>query len=80
MSLRKGVSPAVWSISGLEVCGRELSRKCYIEAFQAPEAMDVDGFQLEYGPNDSQGSDAAPLTVTGEDGEYHPFDMLGGAK
>ena len=68
------------AISGLEACGRELSRECFIGALHTSDAMDIDGFQLGYGPNDNQGSDAVFLTVIGRDGKYHQIGKLGDAK
>ena len=41
--------------------------------------MEIDGFELKYGPNDNQGSDSVFLTVIGEDGKYRQVDKLGGA-
>ena len=65
------------AISGLEACGRKLSRDCFVEAFHAAGVVDIDGFQLEYGPGDNQGSDAVFLTVIGGDGKYHQINKLG---
>lgn len=58
------------AIYGLEACGREVSRECFIDALQASEVIDLDGFQLRYGPGDNQGSDAVFLTAIGADGKY----------
>ena len=41
--------------------------------------IDIDGFELEYGHNDNQGSDAVSLTVIGADGNFRQVDKLGGA-
>ena len=68
------------AISGLVACGRKLSRECFMESFHTAEAMDIDGFQLEYGPGDNQGSDAVFLTAIGWDGRYRQVDRLGDAK
>ncbi len=65
------------AIFGLEACGRELSRDCFIEAFHTSGVIDVDGFRLKYGPEDNQGSDAVFLTVIVEDGNLHQVDELG---
>ena len=71
------------AIFGLEACGRELSRECFrecfIEALHISDVMEIDGFELKYGPNDNQGSDSVFLTVIGEDGKYRQVDKLGGA-
>ena len=68
------------AISGLQACGREFSRECFNEAFHTSDAMDIDGFQREYGPNDNQGSDAVFMAVIGRDGKYHQIGKLGDAK
>ncbi len=57
------------TIIGLEACGRELSRDCFLSFYSKPDPFDIDGFQLQYGPADNQGSDAVLLTVIGEDGK-----------
>ena len=67
-------------IYGLETCGRELSRECFLDALHTSEAIDLVGFRLKYGPGDNQGSDEVFLTVIGEDGEYRQVDALGGVK
>ncbi len=65
------------AIFGLEACGRELTRDCFIEALHTSGVIDVDGFRLKYGPEDNQGSDAVFLTVIVEDGNLHQVDELG---
>ncbi|MCE2502353.1 MAG: ABC transporter substrate-binding protein [Dehalococcoidia bacterium] len=67
------------AIAGLEGCGRDLSRECFIGALHQTATLDIDGIQLRYGPRDNQGSDAVFLTVIGEDGQYHEVEKLGGA-
>ena len=67
------------AIYGLETCGRELSRECFIEALHTSEVIDLGGFRLKYGRGDNQGSDEVFLTVIGEDGEYRQVDVLGEA-
>ena len=65
------------ALHGLEVCGRDLTRACFIEALRASAIIDLGGFRLAYGPNDNQGSDMVFLTVIGEDGSYRQVDALG---
>lgn len=65
------------AIYGLESCGRELSRECFIESLHTSEVIDLGGFRLKYGPGDNQGSDEVFLTVIGEDGTYRQVDALG---
>ena len=64
------------AIFGLEACGPELSRQCFINALHTSDIIDIDGFQLKYGPNDNQGSDSVFLTVIGPDGKYRQADKL----
>ncbi|MXZ92161.1 MAG: ABC transporter substrate-binding protein [Chloroflexi bacterium] len=67
------------AIFGLEACGPELSRRCFIEALHTTGAIDIDGYELKFGPNDNQGSDSVFLSVIGPDGEYRQVKKLAGA-
>ena len=62
------------AIAGLEACGEDVSRECFLDAVQNSESIDIDGLQLKYGPDDNQGSDAVFLTVIGEDGKYRQVE------
>ena len=64
------------AIVGLERCGREVDRECFLDQLYSPEPIDLDGFLLQYGDNDNQGSDTVFLTMIGEDGGYVPTDTL----
>ena len=64
------------AIAGLEGCGRDLSRQCFLDSLTNAEAIDLDGFTLAYGEDDNQGSDTVFLTVLGSDGEYYPIETL----
>ena len=64
------------AIAGLEACGRELSRECFIKALHTAEPIDIDGIRLKFGPRDNQGSDEVFLTVMGADGEYRQVERL----
>lgn len=68
------------AIEGLERCGADLSRECFIGAIQNADTIDIEGLTLEFGPGDNQGSDAVYLTVIGDDGKYHQVTQLGGAR
>ena len=46
------------AVAGLEACGPELSRECFLRSLHDAETVDIDGIQLKYGPGDNQGSDA----------------------
>ena len=64
------------AIAGLEACGRELSRECFIKALHAPEPIDIDGMRLKFGPRDNQGSDEVFLTVMGADRAYRQVERV----
>ena len=64
------------AIQGLEACGRDLTRECFMSTILDSASMNIGGFPLEFGPNDNQGSDSVFLTVIGFDGEYHAVDNL----
>ena len=63
------------AIEGLERCGRDLSRSCFLAEILAGEPVDIDGFELSFGAGDNQGSDAVFLTVI-RDGRYVPTDTM----
>ena len=64
-------------IAGLEGCGRDLTRQCFLDSLTIPDTIDLDGFRLGYGEDDNQGSDTVFLTVLGPDGQYYPIQALG---
>ena len=64
------------AIAGLEGCGPNLSRRCFLDTLTGAEAIDLDGFTLGYGRDDNQGSDSVFLTVLGSDGSYYPIETL----
>ena len=59
------------AVAGLKACGPDLSRECLLHAVRDAGAIEIDGIQLKYGPDDNQGSDAVFLAVIGTDGKYH---------
>ena len=64
------------AIDGLDRCGRELDRACFLDSLRGAGTVDLDGFELRYGESDNQGSDAVFLTVIGADGNYRPVENL----
>ena len=64
------------AIEGLQRCGVELSRNCFLGSLRSAETVDIDGFELRYGEGDNQGSDAIFVTAIGDDGDYDPVDSL----
>ena len=63
------------AIAGLERCGREVTRGCFIESILESGNFQLDSFPLSYvdPETDNQGSDRVFLTVIGADGQYHPI-------
>ena len=64
------------AIAGLEGCGREVDRACFLDNLRRAGDIDLDGFKLRYGDGDNQGSDGVFLTVIGTDGNYLPVENL----
>ena len=64
------------TILGLERCGPELSRDCFLNSLRSAE--EIDGFTLRFDNADNQGSDAVFLTVIGADGRYRSVTSLSG--
>lgn len=64
------------AIAALERCGREVDRTGFLKSLRGADIIDLDGFELRYGANDNQGSDAVFLTVIGTDGNYRSIQTL----
>ena len=64
------------AIAALELCGSDVGRSCFLDALSGSDLTDLDGFELRFGEDDNQGSDAVFLTVIGDDGLYEPIDSL----
>ena len=64
------------AIAGLERCGPQLDRECFLAGLRSSEPIDLDGFALQFGEDDNQGSDTVFLTMIDEDGEYVAIDRL----
>ncbi len=64
------------AIAGLERCGPDLTRERFLAGFRSAEPFDLDGFELVYGVDDNQGSDAVFLTMIDERGDYVAIDTL----
>ena len=65
------------AIERLKSCGADVSRDCFLDVFSAPTTVNIDGIQLQFGPNDNQGSDTVFLTRIGSDGEYELVPHIG---
>lgn len=57
-------------------CGREIDRQCFLQNMRDGNLIDLGGFELQFGPTDSQGSNEVFLTVIGSDGSYRPIDVM----
>ena len=64
------------AIAALERCGQQVNRDCFLDILNHSEPIEIDEFQLQYGPNDNQGSDKVFLTVLGPLGTFHPANSL----
>ena len=64
------------AIAGVERCGRDVSRSCFMDSLLRGSNMDIGGFPVSYTGGDNQGSDTVFLTVIGADGQYHPIQNL----
>lgn len=63
------------AITGLQTCGVDLNRDCFLENILGAGTFDIDGFSLDFGEQadravDNQGSDAVFLTVIDNNGAY----------
>ncbi len=82
----KGVLPGFVSLEGylagrlaiaaLQLCGPQPDRACFLNKLKQQETVDLDGFELRYGKDDNQGSDAVFLSVIGKDSRYRPVETL----
>ncbi len=64
------------AIAGLERCGPDVTRNCFLDSLLHGGNFDIDGFPLSYADGVNQGSDRVFLTVIGDDGQYHPIERL----
>ena len=64
------------AIFGLEACGLEPTRACFLDSILNGGAMDIDGFPLNFGAGDNQGSDRVFLTFINSEGEYEPAQEI----
>ena len=68
------------AIAGLEKCGRDVTRACFMDSLLGGGELDIDGFPLSYTnkSTDNQGSDTVFLTVIGSDGAVPSHRYLAG--
>lgn len=65
------------AVAGLQAAGPNLTRERFLNSLRSMETVDLDGFELNYGEEDNQGSDQVFLTVIGSDGRYYPIERMG---
>ena len=63
-------------MQALQACGDELSRERFLAAVARMDHIDLQGFELRYGPSDNQGSDQVFLTMIDRNGRYRPVESL----
>ncbi len=63
-------------VHALQICGKDVDRGCLLRVLRSATEFDIDGFPLDYGEDDNQGSDQVFLTIIGEDGGYLPLQTL----
>lgn len=64
------------AVAGLQRCGADVNRASFLNSLRSTRVVDIDGFELQYGSKDNQGSDAVFLTMIGRDGRYYSIDTL----
>ncbi len=64
------------TIVGLERCGESVNRVRFLDSVLQGGAISLDGFNLQFGGADNQGSDRVFLTVIERDGRYSPVSGL----
>lgn len=64
------------AIAALQRCGQDVRRATFLNSLRNTRIVDIDGFELRYGSQDNQGSDAVFLTMINRNGRYYPIDKL----
>ena len=65
------------AIAGLERCGDDVTRACFLSALRDAQPIDMSGVELRFSQEEgNQWSDEVFLTMIGEDGGYIPLEVL----
>ncbi len=65
------------AIAGLERCGDDVTRACFLSALRNAQPIDINGVELRYSQEEgNQWSDEVFLTMIGDEGQYIPLDVL----
>ena len=57
-------------------CGKQIDRGCIDTVLRTGDDINLDGFILQYGKDDNQGSNSVFLTIINPDGRYMPLTSL----
>ena len=65
------------AIAGLQRCGLDVTRACFLSVLRNSQPIDMSGVELRFSQEEgNQWSDEVFLTMIGEDGEYVSLDVL----
>ena len=65
------------AIAGLERCGENVTRACFLSVLRNAQPIDMNGVELRFSQEEgNQWSDEVYLTMIGEDGGYIPLEVL----
>ena len=65
------------AIAGLQRCGLDVTRACFLSVLRNAQPIDMSGVELRFSQEEgNQWSDEVFLTMIGEDGEYISLDVL----
>lgn len=65
------------TVAGLERCGLDVTRACFLSVLRNAQPIDMNGVELRFSQEEgNQWSDEVFLTMIGEDGEYISLDVL----
>ena len=65
------------AIAGLERCGGDVTRDCFLNLLRIDRPINISGLELNYSREEgNQWSDEVFLTMIGEEGQYIPLDVL----
>ncbi len=65
-------------VEGLRRSGTEATPVSFLETLRQMSSIDLGGFDLDFGPNDNQGSDRVWLTVIDDKGEVRAVQSMAG--
>lgn len=63
-------------VEGVRLAGENPTRQGFLQALREAGTIDLDGFVLDYGDEDNQGSDQVYLTRLDSSGHFHPVKSM----